>query len=59
MTGQSPGFNDESSITKQRFAALEYENGGKDLENIVLHNGVKGLAVFLQVAHALAGKNKK
>ena len=51
-------FNDESAITKQRFAALEYENGGKDLENIVLHNGVKGLAVFLQVAHALAGKNK-
>ena len=51
-------FNDGASITKQRFAALEYENGGKDLENIVLHNGVKGLAVFLQVAHALAGKNK-
>lgn len=38
----------------QRFIALKFSNGGKDLEGTTLTNAAKGLAVFSQVAHALA-----
>ena len=34
---------------------LEFGNGGDDLEHVTLKNAAQGLAVFHQVAHALAG----
>ncbi len=37
----------------QKFVVLELNNGGKDLEDLVLSNAGQGLAIFNQVAHAL------
>ena len=48
-------FLDELSEWEQRFVALEYENGGKDLENVGIKNALQGLSIFLQIAHAIAG----
>lgn len=42
----------------QKFVVLELSNGGKDLEHIVLNNAAQGLAVFDQVAHAMAMAEK-
>jgi serine/threonine-protein kinase haspin len=45
-------FKDQ--VEPQKFVVLELGNGGKDLENIVLYNAAQGLAIFEQVAHAIA-----
>ncbi len=39
----------------QKFVVLEFSNGGDDLEHVTLNNAAQGIAVFIQVAHALAG----
>ena len=44
-----------NTADQQHFVALEYANGGKDLEHIVLKNATEGLSIFHQVAYALAG----
>ena len=44
--------------TMQKFVVLEMANGGVDLENVVLANAAVGLAIFQQVAHALAVAEK-
>ena len=49
-------FNVDANTETQRFVALEYENGGEDLENIVINNSIQGLSIFLQVAFSVAGK---
>ena len=49
-------FNNENSMDIQRFVALEYENGGQDLETIAINNAKQGLSIFLQVAYSVAGK---
>jgi len=41
---------------EQKFVVLEFGNGGSDLEHVELKNAAQGLAVFYQVAHALAGQ---
>ena len=41
---------------EQKFVVLEFGNGGPDLEHVELKNAEQGLAVFYQVAHALAGE---
>ena len=48
-------FNNDTTTEAQRFVALEYENGGEDLENIVISNAMQGLSIFLQVAYSVAG----
>ena len=48
-------FHDELCKKDQRFIALEYDNGGNDLENAIMKNARQGLSIFLQVAHAMAG----
>ena len=49
-------FNREVNHDVQRFVAIEYENGGQDLETIVMNNASQGLSIFLQVAYSIAGK---
>ena len=49
-------FNVDTNTETQLFVALEYENGGEDLENIVINNSIQGLSIFLQVAYSVAGK---
>ena len=49
-------FNVDTNTETQLFVALEYENGGEDLENIVINNSLQGLSIFLQVAYSVAGK---
>ena len=34
--------------------AIEFANGGRDLEHTKLKNATQGLSIFLQIAHALA-----
>lgn len=41
----------------QRFIALLYGNGGKDLEAKELKNASESVSILFQVAHALAGKH--
>ena len=38
------------------FVAIEFANGGRDLEHKKLKNAEQGLSIFLQIAHALASK---
>ena len=46
-------------IELQKFVVLEFSNGGEDLEHITLNNATQGVAVFWQVAHALAGTSPR
>ena len=39
---------------EQLFVAIEFANGGRDLEHTKLKNATQGLSIFLQIAHALA-----
>ena len=50
-------FCDQLYLKPQRFVALEYDHGGKDLEKAVLSSALQGMSIFLQVAHSMAGKN--
>ena len=43
----------------QKFIALLFSNGGRDLEGSELANADRGLSVFFQVAHALAGEERE
>lgn len=49
-------FSDGLYSRQQRFIALEYEHGGKDLEKAVVNSALQGMSIFLQVAHSMAGK---
>ena len=40
----------------QKFLVFVFSNGGSDLETTTLANAAKGVAIFSQVAHALAGE---
>lgn len=49
-------FKDQDEM--QKFVVLELSNGGQDLEHITLNNAAQGLAIFNQVAHAMAMAEK-
>ena len=49
-------FCDQLYSKPQRFVALEYDHGGKDLEKAVLSSALQGMSIFLQVAHSMAGR---
>ena len=42
----------------QMFVAIEFGNGGRDLEHSKLKNASQGLSILLQIAHAMAGISK-